>query len=160
MNATTTNWWTPQTIFDRTHGWNSSTGILGTLNTDFVNVLATPSITNIANNTFEYQSLNGDTFTLNTEYTINTDKLFLLSHSEVNLSASPTLGTVLDYYVEADNTKRIKYDRTNNSTARYWWFRTPSPTSANSVRRCLTSGALDYNYAYSGIGCVPACIIQ
>jgi len=160
MNATTTNWWTPQTIFDRQHGLNSATGILGTLNTDFVNVLATPSITNIANNTFEYQSLNGDTFTLNTEYTINTDKLFLLSHSEVNLSASPTLGTVLDYYIDADNTKRIKYDRTNNSTARYWWFRTPSPTGANDVRICGTSGALNSNYASSGPGCVPACIIQ
>lgn len=160
MNATTTNWWTPQTIFDRRHGLNSSTGILGTLNTDFVNVLATPSITNIANNTFEYQSLNGDTFTLNTEYTINTDKLFLLSHSEVNLSASPTLGTVLDYYIDADNTKRIKYDRTNNSTARYWWFRTPSPTGASGVRGCYSSGALNYNGAYNGSGCVPACIIQ
>jgi hypothetical protein len=160
MNATTTNWWTPQTIFDRRHGLNSSTGILGTLNTDFVNVLATPSITNIANNTFEYQSLNGDTFTLNTEYTINTDKLFLLSHSEVNLSASPTLGTVLDYYIDADNTKRIKYDRTNNSTARYWWFRTPYPTYAHNVRTCYSSGALDYWYANSGYGCVPACIIQ
>ena len=160
MNATTTNWWTPQTIFDRIHSLNSSTGILGTLNTDFVNVLATPSITNIANNTFEYQSLNGDTFTLNTEYTIDTDKLFLLSHSEVNLSTSPTLGTVLDYYVYADNTKRIKYDRTNNSTARYWWFRTPHPTYAYNVRSCSTSGALGGNTAYDGRGCVPACIIQ
>ena len=160
MNATTTNWWAPQTIFDRIHSLNSSTGILGTLNTDFVNVLATPSITNIANNTFEYQSLNGDTFTLNTEYTIDTDKLFLLSHSEVNLSASPTLGTVLDYYVDADNTKRIKYDRTNNSTARYWWFRTPNPTNARDVRNCSPSGALSSNSAYSGFGCAPACIIQ
>ena len=160
MNTTTTNWWTPQTIFDRQHGLNSSTGILGTLNTDFVNVLATPSITNIANNTFEYQSLNGDTFTLDTEYTIDTDKLFLLSYSEVNLSASPTLGTVLDYYIDADNTKRIKYNRTNNSTARYWWFRTPTPTSAGYVRGCDTSGALRGNGASNGNGCVPACIIQ
>ena len=160
MNATTTNWWTPQTIFDRRHSLNSSTGILGTLNTDFVNVLATPSITNIANNTFEYQSLNGDTFTLNTEYTINTDKLFLLSHSEVNLSATPTLGTVLDYYIDADNNKRIKYDRTNNSTAHYWWFRTPNPTNASYVRNCNTSGALNNNIAIHGNGCVPACIIQ
>lgn len=160
MNATTTNWWTPQTIFDRRHHLNSSTGILGTLNTDFVNVLATPSITNIANNTFEYQSLNGDTFTLNTEYTIDTDKLFLLSHSEVNLSSSPTLGTVLDYYVDADNTKRIKYDRTNNSTARYWWFRTPNPAHAGIVRNCLISGALSSNFASNGFGCVSACIIQ
>ena len=160
MNATTTNWWTPQTIFDRRHSLNSSTGILGTLNTDFVNVLATPSITNIANNTFEYQSLNGDTFTLNTEYTIDTDKLFLLSHSEVNLSASPTLGTVLDYYVDADNTKRIKYDRTNNSTARYWWFRTPNPSLACYVRNCYSSGALNSSGARDSYGCVHACIIQ
>ena len=160
MNATTTNWWTPQTIFDRRHSLNSSTGILGTLNTDFVNVLATPSITNIANNTFEYQSLNGDTFTLDTEYTIDTDKLFLLSHSEVNLSTSPTLGTVLDYYIDADNTKRIKYDRTNNSTARYWWFRAPFPTYTNFVHICNTSGALGNNLASNGHGCVPACIIQ
>ena len=159
-DATANNWWIPSNIFDRPYSNRNKKGRLNTLNGNMKAVLATPSITNIANNTFEYPSLDGTTFTLNTEYNINTDKLFLLSHSEVNLSASPTLGTVLDYYIDADNTKRIKYDRTNNSIARYWWFRTPNPTHAFNVRDCNTSGALLNNYAVNGYGCAPACIIQ
>ena len=156
-DATANNWWTPSNIFDRPYDNKDTAGRLNILNSNMKAVLATPTVNCITNNLFEYPSLDGTTFSLQTAYTVK-DKLFLVAHTETNLSASPNVDTVLDYYIDADNTKRIKYDRTN--TARYWWFRTPTPTGAGSVRGCSTSGALVSNGAGNGFGCVPACIIQ
>ena len=164
MNSTTTNWWNAQTIFNRPHGLRTSQGILGTLNNDFVSVLTTPKIINISNNVFEYPSIDGTTFKRNTNYYITTDKLFLLSHTEVNLPTTPDLGTVLEYYSNAptsgDSKIRVKYDRTSHSTARVWWFRTPNPTNACYVRGCTSAGALYSSNANNGYGCSPACVIQ
>ena len=154
------NWWHPTTIFDRPYANRTANGYLRSLNEDFINVLATPEITHIANNIFEYTSLDGRTFTLNTEYKINTDKVFLLSHTEVGLSASPNIGTVLDYYsTHNTNNDRIKY-RIDNGNAYYWWFRTPYPTSANNFRLCYASGALNDSNANLSFGVAPAHIIQ
>ena len=154
------NWWHPTTIFDRPYANRTANGYLRSLNEDFINVLATPEITHIANNVFEYPSLDGRTFTLNTEYRINTDKVFLLSHTEVGLSSSPNVGTILDYYsTHNTNNDRIKY-RIDNGNASYWWFRTPYPTGALSFRICHTSGALGYSGAVSSFGVAPAHIIQ
>lgn len=153
-------WWQPTTLFDRPYNNRSSNGYLRSLNEDFVNILATPEITHIANNKFEYPSLDGRTFTLNTEYKINTDKVFLLSHTEVGLSATPNIGTVLDYYsTHNTNNDRIKY-RIDNGNAYYWWLRTPYPTSANGFRGCSASGALSSDNANSSNGVAPAHIIQ
>lgn len=154
------NWWHPTTIFDRPYANRTTNGYLRSLNEDFINVLATPEITHIANNIFEYPSLDGRTFTLNTEYKINTDKVFLLSHTEVGLSASPNIGTVLDYYsTHNTNNDRIKY-RIDNGNAYYWWFRTPYPTYASIFRFCSASGALNYSGANGSYGVAPAHIIQ
>jgi hypothetical protein len=154
------NWWHPTTIFDRPYGNRTTNGYLRSLNEDFVNVLATPEITHITNNIFEYPSLDGRTFTLNTEYRINTDKVFLLSHTEVGLSATPNIGTLLDYYsTHNTNDDRIKH-RIDNGNAYHWWLRTPYPTYAHYFRYCSTSGALNYSIAYSSLGVAPAHIIQ
>lgn len=154
------NWWNPTTIFDRPYANRTTNGYLRSLNEDFINVLATPEITHITNNIFEYPSLDGRTFALNTEYKINTDKVFLLSHTEVGLSSSPNVGTILDYYsTHNTNADRVKY-RLDNGTAYYWWLRTPYPTYAYLFRHCYTSGAL-YDYpATSSRGVAPAYIIQ
>ena len=154
------NWWNPTTIFDRPYENRTTNGYLRSLNEDFINVLATPEITHITNNLFEYTSLDGRTFALNTEYKINTDKVFLLSHTEVGLSSAPNIGTVLDYYsTHNTNNDRIKY-RIDNGNAYYWWFRTPYPSLAGNFRRCLTSGALGSNVASNSYGVAPAHIIQ
>ena len=158
-DATANTWWQPQTIFDRPYSNRTLAGYLSTLNPDFVNVLATPEITYITNNVFEYQSLDGTTFITNTNYTINTDKMFLLSHTEVNLSSSPNIGSILDYYVNADNTKRIRYRKDNNN-AYYWWLRTQNPFGAHYERFVSSSGALGSPGAGSSYGSAPACIIQ
>ena len=61
-------WWQPQTIFDRPVSNYNTNGKLTKLDGDFVDVLATPAIKGVANNYFEYPSLDGTTFTLNTQY--------------------------------------------------------------------------------------------
>lgn len=157
-NANANTWWDPKTIFNRPYANRDINGYLSTLNPDFLNVLVNPEITYISNNTFEFQSLDGTSFSLNTNYTL-TDKMFLLSHTEVNLSANPTLGSVLDYYNSyTNNSNRIKY-RKDNGNADYWWLRTPYPAYASSVRLVTTSGAsaTRANYSY---GAAPACVIQ
>ena len=159
-DLTANNWWHPTTIFDRPYANRTTNGYLRSLNEDFINVLATPEITHITNNLFEYPSLDGKTFALNTEYKINTDKAFLLSHTEVGLSASPNIGTILDYYsTHNTNNDRIKY-RIDNGNAYYWWFRTPYPARADEFRGCYTSGALRSISAFSSFGVSPAHIIQ
>lgn len=152
-------WWQATTIFDRPYSNRTSAGYLSTLNPDMIFVLGTPEISYRTNNTFEYPSIDGTTFTKNTSYTISTDKMFLLSHTEVNLSSSPNIGSVLDYYVNADNAKLIKY-RKDNGNAYHWWLRAPHPSVALHERVVISSGALSYSGAYNSYGSAPACIIQ
>ncbi len=97
------------TIFDRPYGGRTFAGKLTKLNQNLVDVLATPTIQSRTNSYFETTSLDGTTFSLSTNYDITTDKLFLLSPMEVNFSTTDTtVGTVLDYYVDATNADRIK----------------------------------------------------
>lgn len=157
-DATANNWWTPTNIFDRPYDNRSTAGRLNTLNSSMKAVLATPTVNCITNNLFEYPSLDGTTFSLQTAYTVK-DKLFLVTHTETNLSSTPNVDSVLDYYTNAQNADRIKY-RKDNRTAYYWWLRTPTPTNAYTVRYVNTSGALDSNYARGTYGSAAACIIQ
>lgn len=152
-------WWTPQTIFDRPYSNRTSAGKLTKLAKEFVDMLATPTIKSRTNSYFETDSLDGTHFTTATDYTISTDKLFLLSPNEVALNADTTIGTVLDYYTDATNTDRIKY-RVSNGAAYYWWLRTPTPSYAHRVRSVGTSGALSSNYAIGSYGVAAACVIQ
>ena len=152
-------WWRPANIFDRPYSNRNVAGYLSTLNQDFVNTIATPEITHITNNKFEKAAIDGKTFSLQTEYKISTDRMFLLSHTEVNLSTSPNIGSVLDYYSGSGNSKRIKY-RKDNGSSYYWWLRTPNPSNAHNVRHVHSSGALSHNNAHNTYGVAPACIIQ
>lgn len=160
LNAddTANNWWSPSNIFDRPYDNRNTAGRLNTLNSNMKAVLATPTVNCITNNLFEYPSLDGTTFSLQTAYTV-TDKLFPVTHSEINLSASPNVNSVLDYYVGKGNADRIKY-RKDNGNAYYWWLRTPLPTYATNVRLVLTSGALNNSNATNTHGSAAACIIQ
>ena len=152
-------WWQPTTIFNRPYSTRNTAGKLTQFSADLKAVLATPEIGYITNNTYEIGEKDGTPFTLQTPYTISTDKIFLLSHTEVNLSASPNIGTVLDAYVNAENADRIK-KRTSNNQAYYWWLRAAYPSYANGVRIVSTSGALNDSYAYGSFGAPAACIIQ
>jgi hypothetical protein len=162
INATGTanTWWKPSNKFDRPYGSRNIAGKLNTLNQDFVNVLAYPTIKSKANTYFETTAEDGTTFTLGQDYTITTDKMFLLSPVEVGFSTTDTsIGTLLDYYVDATNDTRIKIRKSNNNPY-YWWLRTPSPSTADSVRYVGSSGALYSRGATNSCGVAPACVIQ
>lgn len=160
LNANTAGntYWQPQTIFDRPYGSRSQSGRLYQLNQDFVSVLATPEIKCITNNLFEYPSLDGTQFSLQTQYTIR-DKVFLPTHTEINLSSGPDVGSVLSYWVGTTNADRVKIRRATGN-AYHWWLRTPLPSYCYFVRRVITSGALGGHVASDSLGVAAACIIQ
>lgn len=157
-DASANAWWQPTTIFDRPYGNRNTAGRLNTMDNDMKSIIATPTINCITNNLFESPSLDGTTFTLQTAYTIQ-DKLFPATHTEVNLSSTPNVDSILSQYIGAGNADRIKY-RADNGNAYYWWLRTPYPTIASVERGVSTSGALDGSTASSTSGGVAACIIQ
>lgn len=163
--ASAGNWWKPMTIFDRpmdfyNNGPNpaSVAGYLSAINSDFKSVLAAPSIPCMTNNTFEVGTIAGTPFARQTAYTVR-DKVFLLSHTEVNLSASPTVGSTLALYTNATDADRIKYNK-NTGNAGPWWLRVSIPSYASNFRYVRSSGALNVNYAYFGYGLAPAYTIQ
>ena len=160
LNATTaSDWWQPSNIFDRPYVNRTSAGRLSTLDSAMTAKIATPTITCITNNVFEYGAdASGTAFAKQTQYTVK-DKLFLLTHSEVGLSSAPDIGSALAYYVGAANSKRTKY-KTDGTTAQHWWLRTPYPSSASSERYVHTSGALYTSYSAISLGSAAACVIQ
>lgn len=157
-DANSNAWWQPMDIFDRPYSDRGVSGKLYRLREDMVNVLATTQIESIANTVFETTAIDGTTFTLGTKYSMR-DKCFLLSPNEVNLNADTSVGSILDYYVGANNAKRIKY-RKDNGNAQHWWLRTPYPSTAGLVRFVYSSGALNGSSAGTTHGCVAACTIQ
>lgn len=157
-DAAANAWWQPTTIFDRPYSNRNTAGRLNTMNSDMKSVIATPTINCITNNLFESSSLDGTTFASQTAYTVK-DKLFPVTHTEVNSSSTPNVDSILSYYTGAGNAERIKY-RADNGNAYYWWLRTPYPTYAVSERSVSASGALNFNVAGSTYGGVAACIIQ
>lgn len=157
-DASANAWWQPTTIFDRPYGNRNTAGRLNTMDNGMKSIIATPTINCITNNLFESPSLDGTTFTLQTAYTIQ-DKLFPVTHTEVNLSSTPNVDSILSQYIGAGNTDRIKY-RADNGNAYYWWLRTPLPTYAHIERVVTTSGALNNSNAINTHGGVAACIIQ
>lgn len=158
-NSEGNTWWTPQTVFDRPYKSSSSAGKLTKINQKLVNIMVTPTITSRTNGCFETTSIDGTTFTLSTDYDISNDKVFLLSPMEVNLSADTSVGSVLDYYVNATDGDRIK-NRASNNTAYHWWVRTPSSSSANSSRRVYKTGSIDSGTVDNSYGVAIACVIQ
>lgn len=68
-------------------------------------------------------------------------------------------GSVLPLYDGATQTDRIKYDQAAQTTARYWWLRSPYPRNASSVRIVNPSGALNSNSATDDRGLAAACVI-
>ena len=69
------------------------------------------------------------------------------SISETAAKADGTLNTELAWkmFIGASNDDRI---RTQGGTARYYWHRSPNPSSANHERSSYPSGALNYDRAY------------
>lgn len=157
-DATANNWWKPTNIFDRPYSNRNTDGGLYLMDEDFRKVIAAPNITCITNNIFETGTSGSTAFKLQTQYTIR-DKIFLPTHTELNLSSNPNIGTVFSQYTNAGNDDRIKY-RKDNGNAYYYWFRTPYSSIAYYVRHVHSSGALNSGSASGTTGAVRACIIQ
>lgn len=156
--AAVSDWWQPTNIFDRPYADRNIAGRLSALNSDFVSKLATPNINFITNNSFEYGEIDGVPFELQTVYNTK-DKMFMLTHTELGLSVEPNVGNVLPYYVGADNAKRVKRLKTNNTAVSYW-LRPPVPANPNTVRLIAASGDIDTTSGRYKSGVAAACVIQ
>ena len=152
------SWWQPTNIFDRPYTNRATAGRLNELDSNMKAVIATPTINCITNNIFEYPSLDGTTFELNTPYTVK-DKLFFPSTTEVNISIAPTVDSVLEYYVNAQNADRVKY-RKDIGVASTWYLRVPNASDVSYERTVGTSGDQYISYVYTSTGVSSACIIQ
>jgi len=154
LNAdSASDWWEPKTKWDRLVNYYSRPGFLYGLDADFKNVLVETTHGNRSNTVF-------DSHGTNVAYS-TTEKIFLLCNEEVNLAQEQGIvcGTVYDYYRDAANADRIKYDITSTGTARAWWLRSPYPSYAGDERFVYTSGALSHYGAFSGHGVAAACVI-
>ena len=142
-------YWTPKTKWDRPPGYAASTaGFLKGLDGDFVSVLGKVIKTTSQN-----------TVTDGGGGIQSEELIFLPSRSEIYGSAEITgvnEGAIYDYYKNATDADRIKYQGT---AARYWFLRTPGASSAGYVRLVSTSGALSDSSASSANGLAPACCI-
>jgi hypothetical protein len=147
------DWWEPKTKWDRLVSYHSRPGFLYGFDADFKNVLVETTHGNRSNTVF-------DSHGTNKAYSTS-EKIFLLCNEEVNLAQEQGIvcGKVFDYYKDAANEDRIKYDITSAGTARIWWFRSPFPSSARDERGVYTGGALSSSVASNGYGVAAACVI-
>lgn len=143
---------TAQTKYDRPASYSTGAGFMNGFGADFLAVVAQNENACKTNTVFD---LNGTTQAYTTK-----DYFWLPSVNEVGFSTESGIaeGTKFDFYNGATNADRIKRDTAG--TARYWWLRSPSPSSANLVRRVSTDGSLSYSSAYNTSSAVaPACVI-
>ena len=147
-------WQTQKTKFQRPCSYNASkAGFVTYLDPEFVAIVRSGSHPNRTNPVFD---LNGTKQAYST-----TDKFYLLSNEEIGFTSESGIacGTVLDFYKEAAQEDKIKYDITSQATARSWWLRLPNPSSASNERSVNSSGALSGGNANSGSGASAACEI-
>ena len=147
------NWWEPKTDWDRIIGYPTRKGFLYGFPQAFKDAILLSNHANRSNTVF-------DSHGTNQAYSTS-DKIFLLCNEECGLAQEQSIvcGKVFDYYANATNTDRIKYDISSTSTARGWWLRTPLPHGAGRERHVYTSGALHDGNASGGLGVAAACVI-
>lgn len=102
------------------------------------------------------------------------DKIFLLSNTEVGLANENNVAEGSKYTLFSDNNSRLAYptaeavsrsEYTNSSlnanSAWYWWLRSPNAGYSGNASIVDTDGSLNNNGAYGGYGGVrPACAIS
>ena len=142
-------YWSPKTKWDRPPGYAATTaGFLKGLDADFVSVLG-----KVVKTTSQNTVTDGGGGAQSEEL------IFLPSRSEIYGSAEISgvnEGAIYDYYKNATNADRIKYQGT---AARDWFLRTPYASSAGGVRCVASSGVLSSDKAINANGLVPACCI-
>lgn len=148
--STISNWWTPQSVFDRVPGGAKLAGFLYGLDPDFVNSLGEVEVKT---------ALHECDRTGSATYDITYDKVFLLSRKNVFGSdeySAISEGELLEYFNGATNADRIKYQ---NGKARWWWLRTPDSNRLYGVRGVSQYGTSTSGGASDTGSVVPACCI-
>ena len=153
-DALVNKWQTQQNRYQRPCTYlTKQNGFMSWFNSDFVGVIKETNHLNRTNRVY-------DSLGVKTPYSTN-DKFFLLSQEEVGFNSEDDIicGTCFDYYVDAENIDRIKYDINNSATARWWWLRTPYPSYASTGRAVHSTGSLNGSDGYNGHAVVSACTI-
>ena len=148
-------WWSGTNKFDRPSTYANVAGLLHGMDAEFLAAARAITVPCKTNSIYE---LSG--WTLNAAYTV-ADKFWLASRNELGWGTENVAeGTVFKAYDGAANVDRIKYDLSSQSTARYWWLRSPHPGCASDVRFVVSDGSLNNSLAYNGLGAVAACAIM
>jgi hypothetical protein len=149
--------WTPQTAFDRPPSWAATTdGWMRGMDDDFLAAIEETEIVVALNTVTD----GGGSTTLK-------DKFFLLARSEVFAGKENNINEGSPYPYYSDNSdllaagtgadsNRKKY---RNTTAQYWWLRSPSAGNASHVRSVNPDGSVSNGIAYHALGVTPACRI-
>lgn len=144
--------WLPQSIYDIAPTWESSLdGFLKDVDPAFLAAVG-QTVRQTEKNTV---TDGGGNVSLN-------DKFFLPSRMEIfgEKENVDHKGKQLDYYIGANDAKRIKLDNVDGVTPRIWWLRSPSAGGSYIVRDVHSSGASNSYGAYQGVGVAPACVIM
>lgn len=152
--------WEPQNNFDRPPTWyagNNTAGFVDGMDADFLATIGKTHIVAVRNIVCDGGG-----------YDEMDDYFFLLSRREIyggNEVNSVIDGEPYPYYVNySDQTApgvgndriRIKY---RDGTTQYWWTRTPSYETCNTVRYVYKTGAIFNTNASANLGVAPACNI-
>lgn len=169
LNKSTTPWYVAQHTADQTpnssyvscNAYDSEAGFLSGFSADFLSILQDVTKT-VAKNTV---TDGGGSETV-------TDKIFLLSETEVGLGNENSIVEGTTYSVFTDNTSRlckctseaISHSNYSSNPAVndnwYWWLRTPHASLSDYARGVGTDGTLNTSAACSGgHGVRPACAI-
>lgn len=161
LNASGSDWWEAQTVYDMPPNYKDDDGFLGGLDPEFVAVLLETEQTTGANTVYEV----GDV-TKGGSYT-TADKIFFASWTQVGgvnwtgCVTENTLWTAFNGLSTGDEPERVKY-RHNDPTQTVWyWLRSPRPDYSNDVRGVSNDGnAYTTSLAYYRDGAVvAACVI-
>ena len=146
--------WTPQTKFDRPPSWQTSlAGYKAGLDQNFLAVVSKVVLPCSANNIYEAPD---SSIAKGAKYTLN-DEFYPASRAEIFGSHDVNDSTVLfPFYEGAGNADRIKY---RESSAAYWWLRTPNSGNAYHVRLVSSDGTVTTLIALDAYGLAPACTI-
>ena len=171
LNSSGTDWWTPQTVFDRPPAYAAHRGFLSGLDPDMVAAMLPVKVVTALN----YVTDGGTS--ANPEYDTTYDRVFLPSTKEHYLALSATYGGTQgmegefwDYWRRVAGTtsplstgayhpEYIQYDLASPTTPRYCWERSAYRGYGYSVTYVHATGSCYTHYAFNGSRVAPACAI-
>ena len=171
LNASTSDWWVSQTVFDRVPSYASYPGFLSMLPADLVAVMQPIKQVTALN----YVTDGGTSGS--PEYDVTYDKVFLPSWEQHYLKVDSTFGgtaglegTAWEYWKRVAGVNSpwaayttheefIQRDMTASHTARYCWMRSANRGNGYHVAFVYSSGHCSTYYAISGNYAAPACAI-